>query len=288
MFSDTSKKRVTPLPHDEARALLREYYLVGDKVDIDLLRQGTIVGFGVKHVHRGGINHKMAGTYINYESLRVIPDLRALPERFVLLSTLRGPRSGYDFENRNRIKDIFVRIGDLPETPFWEGDTVAYLRTVHDCGPSDEWLVYGIDHADESGPIFHAWPIRDGKPCNDAATAEPATELKLIERGNLWKMGHGEPLEFADIEEEAKFYHSLGMSQKVYRNSRVSGEETGWYEYDFADAVSLIRSGRGQEMKVKNSKHMTFVVIKYDDEEFGKRMRAHTLARFGLGEEVSA
>jgi hypothetical protein len=292
MFSDRTKKRITPLPHDEARALLREYYHVGDKVSIDLLRKGTVTGFGIKHVPRGGINHKMAGVYIDFESLRVIPDLRALPERFECRNMsertpldIPNPERWVDREMREKVGNIFIKIGDAPDTPFWKGDRVK-IKSVSRLADPEGWIVDEVYHASRDSTTGCRYKLLSTTP--ELRHEYAGEDLDLFERGNLWKMEHGEPMEFASIDEEAKFYQSLGMSEKVYRNSRVTGEETGWYEYDFADAVSLIRSGHGHEMKVKNSKHVTFVVIKYDRTEFGLRMRAHTLAKFGLSEEVTA
>jgi hypothetical protein len=111
-------------------------------------------------------------------------------------------------------------------------------------------------------------------------------------------MGHGEPMEFTSIDEEAAFYKSLGMSRNVTEVAaleqreladatefRDANEEQNFYASmtaTFPEAIKALRDGNADEMKLRDKKQMTFVVIKYDNEEFGRRMRAHTLAKFGV------
>ena len=98
--------------------------------------------------------------------------------------------------------------------------------------------------------------------------------LTLIERGNIWKLEHGEPLSFGSLDEEAAFYKSLGMSRKVPGNN----SNGFWY---FAAGIHSLHDGSADQLIVKNKGTLEVVLIKYDNEEFGNRMRAVELARLG-------
>ncbi|OGZ07235.1 MAG: hypothetical protein A3C13_04310 [Candidatus Lloydbacteria bacterium RIFCSPHIGHO2_02_FULL_50_11] len=99
--------------------------------------------------------------------------------------------------------------------------------------------------------------------------------LKLLERGNIWKLEHGEPLSFANLDEEAGFYKSLGMSQKVIFTDT---ESELW---PFGGGIRELQHGRADQLIVKDRKNQEVVLIKYDNAEFGNRMRAAELARLG-------
>ncbi len=79
----------------------------------------------------------------------------------------------------------------------------------------------------------------------------------LVERGNLCKMEHDEPLDFTDIEEEAKFFQKLGMSSKLNQSLRVpDAVEAGFVvsykteKFDIASALKCIHLGEGHKMKL--------------------------------------
>ena len=60
--------------------------------------------------------------------------------------------------------------------------------------------------------------------------------LTLIERGNIWKLEHGESLSFGSLEEEADFYKSLGMSRKLVNTKEEDGL---WSMKEAFDMLSL-------------------------------------------------
>lgn len=252
----------------KVRALLKNAVGVGASVAITKDRDGICIGFAEKYIHRGGFDHKHAGVYIDFATAIVKPSDGG-PNVLVPLNLGSAPE----------IADINIRIANLPETPFWEGDVVRHKS------PSNEnWMVEAIDYA----------AIHSVAGCFKLATIDGRTHMKknggflrLVSRGNLWKMEHGGKMEFASIEDEARFYQSLGLSQKLAHDERLGfvGEGVRNTEvWKMIDAIACIRRGDGDEMKIKDKQHMLFVVIKYDNKEFSERMRAHTLAKFDLAD----
>ena len=61
------------LSHEETVRILRNWYTVGDRIERHLIavKQGTIVGFGKKYIPRGGFDHKRAGVYMDFFTLRI-------------------------------------------------------------------------------------------------------------------------------------------------------------------------------------------------------------------------
>ncbi len=258
----------------KVRDLLKNSVAVGSSVAITGQRAGICVGFAEKYIHRGGLDHKHAGVYIDFATAIVRPSDGG---QSVLVPLNLG--------SLHEIVDINIRIADLPETPFWEGDIVK-----NQCQASSRWVIKCIEYHSDCKHIYHL------QTPSDAGTGHAFdSTLTLVARGNLWKLDHGEPLVFASIEDEAKFYKSLGMSRKVCQSvDQTHARAAGFVdfhtteEWDFKSAISCLHEGRGDAIKVKDRKNMTFVVIKYDLEEFGGRMRTHTLAKFGLAEETTA
>jgi|GEM_PF-4901663 len=264
---------------------------------------GRVLGFSEKYVGRGGFNHKLAGVYIDFNRPLVSPTDGS--SRMSIPYTAHDHASpfdvfdpdGYkDVEEFRKIEQVFLRIGDLQETPFGEGDFVRLNRESGRRG-QEVWVVESIDRSTPPSMFGNPYKLRStersGSRDGDACAAKSVFDLSLVSRGNLWKMEHGEKMEFADVYAEAKFYQSLGMSQKLSRNVRIP-ECTEWVacrnteEWDFTSGIEALRKGAGDQMKVKDAKRMRFVLIKYENVEFGNRMRAHELKRLGFPEEISA
>ena len=264
----------------ETRRLIDAWWKVGNEVRLNTNKSGIVIGFGEKHIHRGSLRHKYSGCYIDFEKLFVAPT-DGSPRTLISAWSLTNMSLEVEVPSR-----VFIRIGDLPETPFWEGDIVAFRDKV--VMKSDGGHVQNYDcHT----VVSHKY-LQDGGIECWIATPERVEirvgspdDLVLMSRGNLWKLDHGEPMIFASIEEETKFYQSIGMSQKLTHPSELPPWTSE--EFGMETALSIVRRGFADEIKLKDKKLMTFVVIKYDNEELGKRIRALTLAKFGLGEDVS-
>jgi hypothetical protein len=183
---------------------------------------------------------------------------------------------------------------ELPETKVWPGDKVSYTSDQKNNNWVEEHNPFTVARIDYSNM---------GQFCNDGITPMPIIvmdidgggtvsvrerEVTLIERGNIWKWYHHEPIAFATIQEEASFYHSIGRTHEV-RNPKKQ-----LYAWDDAvdangkkypkEALEAIRDGLGHTMNVTNlpfSYRAHLSVYKFDDEEVGQRVRKATLAGFG-------
>jgi hypothetical protein len=245
-----------------SKALRAKWFQVGDEVTINRGSQkGIVLGFGKRHIGRNGYHcHKISGVYIDFRNILVADE--AGSEVYVDAIGLVPPPALASVtaycDILGKMSTLKIKITDLPDTPFWEGDHVLLGSG------TGSYIIERIRYDEK--------PIRYETYGGRRISTDGA--FQLVKRGNIWKLAHGEPLDFPDINEEAKFHQSLGMSQKV-RNPIMCGDIWG-----VGKAIEAIVHGKGDQMKVKHQKPLAFVVIKYDNEEFGKRMRAHTLKQF--------
>lgn len=101
-----------------------------------------------------------------------------------------------------------IRLRDLPETPFWEGDrvraravsplvvSVPAMKDEETGRKPDEFVVCRIDYFRLNKKTMHggAWPAYEISSSMDAGwwTSARAEDLTLIERGAIWKSAHVE------------------------------------------------------------------------------------------------
>lgn len=270
--------------------LRRSWFQVGDVLQSDSggLYRGerfTLLNFGERYIGRGGFTHKDAGTYIDFATLHIIGKFGK--KMFARADSFeRQPLQS----THGQMDAVQIKISDLPETPFWEGDTVSFRR--------EKYVgLFASEMANKRHTVteikYNAGTCGDFQvrmTSGEGSAGASISGTRLVERGNIWKYQHGESLSFSDIEEEAKFHRSLGMSQKIsILTHEVRGNETSFgrigelkKEFEFAEAVRHITNSKADQMKMKDRKNMLFVLIKYENEEFGERMREHTLRQFGL------
>lgn len=161
-------------------------------------------------------------------------------------------------------------LAELEETKFWEGDiisTAEYPR-IKIVGVKYGWNKEGepmlYDISDDFGCGWYT-SVRE-----DMAT--------LIERGNVWKYYHNEPMTFKDIEEEANFYKLLGLYDEV-RNPRNNK-----YSWSLEEILDAIKEGYVDALSVSNgfmgmsSPHNS--AIKFRNEDLGNRVRPVVLKGF--------
>jgi hypothetical protein len=254
---------------------LREsWFQVGDEVTINRGSQkGIVLGFGKRHIGRNGYHcHKISGVYIDFGNILVANET-GVEEYVDALGLMPPPALGSSIaayvDILGAMSTLKIKIADLPDTPFWEGDHVIYTGQSH-TSIHREFTIVKIRY--NKKPIYYEVYYSER---NMNLYAEDSG-FQLVKRGNIWKLAHGEPLDFTDIGEEAKFYQSLGMSQRV---KKPLNDDNLW---NTTDALGAIVRGEGHQMKIKDRKNMLFALIKYDSEEFGERMRAYTLKQFGL------
>ena len=248
----------------EAEILSKWYYL-GEKLP---MATGfcRVTGFAVKYIPRGGFTHKLAGKYIDFTKVCVVTEGNWEKLTINCHDKWYGESTEDQHRRLSNMPEVQIKIGELPETPFWVGDIVKTYNDRYPAAFNVEKINYyqGVET-----PVFHL-----SSPEHTEIHIE--NELTLIKRGNIWKLAHGEPLLFTNIVEEAVFYKSLGMSRRIIHQ--------GKNEFPIGTAVWLLRHGIADQMKVKNGQKMTYVLIKYDNVEFGNRMRTCTLSSLELSQ----
>ena len=188
----------------------------------------------------------------------------------------------------------FIR--ELPETPFWEGDKVrvharlALTVVTGEMPPEHDPEIFTIVEIDfhylnektTIGTKYPAYKISD-KLGSGWHTSANEDDMKLVERGNVWKFYHGEPLQFADIKEEAAFFMILGHYEEV-RNPK-----TGYYSWTKDEILEAIKSGIVHSFSLGRG-IFEFIwdpptrisAYKFLDTSLGERVRQATIKGFNL------
>lgn len=241
--------------------MLGEFLQIGDKVSITIEKDSRDWGYnpcpdgtiaevvGFEEIHYGrtkNFGHE-PGVYENRSWIKlVMPNGKTRSEwigRLTLVNTA-------DLEQRKkdgwRQKNDHIRLRDLPETKFWEGDVISCedLHFEDFGGDSKRAFIFNINYSYMESKNVHGdpWPFYDISPDmkGGLTTSRPENAITLTERGNVWKYYHNEPLEFPDLREEADFYYCLGFAKEV-RNPRTGNYSWNGYQ-ELRDAV---KSGLG-------------------------------------------
>ena len=169
-------------------------------------------------------------------------------------------------------------IAELPELPFWEGDTVNVGKGFY--GPDENVVVARISYDDINTKCSDGvtpYPIYTISPSMGAGVSTSAREsgLTLVSRGNIWKYYHGEPLHFDTIAAEAQFYDG-----QLGRTKDVRNEAIGLFAWTIEEAVCAVREGKADAISVTSrmfgSKQRPYLK-KFLDEDVGARVRQETL-----------
>lgn len=107
----------------------------------------------------------------------------------------------------------------------------------------------------------------------------PEDNLKLIERGPVWKFYHNEPLSFSSLKDEARFMQRIGQY------SEVRNPANRLYVWTLSEALEVIRTGYAHGINVKSgvlTDTKRTQVIRFWDEDLGHRVAAETLKGFGI------
>ena len=174
-----------------------------------------------------------------------------------------------------------VKLRDLPELPFYEWDEVEVVSPRYSSLNAERErpfkVISGIDYSYYN------------QKCNDGITPMPmyrvspdtsggsyssfrGDELKLINRGLIWKFYHGEKLEFNSIAEERNLYYALGKYQEV-RNPR-----NDLYKWTKDEMVESAEEGICDCMNISgglfgSGPHLS--AIRFQDRDLGERARKY-------------
>lgn len=178
-----------------------------------------------------------------------------------------------------------VRVGDLPETRFWEGDIVALTdATGHTLnrlrvdsiefhwGRNENGFAYGVSWVDEN----NVYAKRGSTNCR-------SSDLKLIERGNVWKEEHGGTLVFADLLQEANYAQWRG------RTEGVRNPANGLYKWTKDEVLAAIQDGIVDAFNLSSGIIASLLqdnarinAIRFKDRDLGERVRQETMLGFGM------
>lgn len=175
--------------------------------------------------------------------------------------------------------DNMERTGDLPETDFWELDIVTYRGKRYRIfsinyfrwGP-EKHHCYNMEEIDENG-VYQ----RSG-----TETVEPY-HLHLLERGNVWKEAHHEPLTFSSLKEKMMFAKNMG------RATELRNPKNGLYLWEKEEVLEAVRSGEADGFRLggnpfSSARHIS--AMRFEDRDLGEQVRQATIAGFSLDTTV--
>lgn len=278
---------------EETEKLLRQWFYDGQEVILPGTEgKAHIVGFGKKFIPYGDRDHKRAGVYFDFDVVHLVKtngESEVRKTGTLACISWDHMSSGQD-ELHKKMRALNVRISDLPDTPFWMGDKVSRHGYPKDDSRVITQIYYEMPGPEMKNSLVYRFADASG------SHTEPEENLSLVERGNPWKLEHREPLSFPgtldilgtvelkQLYEEGLFYKSLGMSHKV--PFRTMECDPGGTEYEFlwpwGPAICALQEGRANRLIPKNKGAQGVILIKYDSEEFGERMRAAELKRLGF------
>lgn len=257
--------------------------------------EGEIVGFAVQSVCRFSSRRRKPGIYVDqewpYVRLAGAVDVRRIRANYLQLAdeeaVARIEQQRRDVPERSNLHGAFIR--DLPDTDVWEGDIVRpkfwLLKDMSKKvsrnsvpGLKDAFVINWMNYVPHPGDIYETLDVPPRFSIADRFFRESAggfyaTDLDLLERGNLWRRDHGEPVSFRDLAEEAFFLCHLGEIDKTgslsfsTKEEAVAAVRTGpWHGVRYYDEFTGWGSSTGYE------------VVRYLDQEAGKRIAEATLA----------
>ena len=178
-----------------------------------------------------------------------------------------------------------VKLRDLPETTFIEGDVVT-----------GDFINSANNFTDNTAIIAQVHYENIGKFCNDGITPMPTYSLspmentwtlgiryedeetfQLVNRGNVWKFRHNEKIDWGSVEEHAKFLNSLGLAKEV-RNP--ANKLFCWTK---EEAVKALQDGLGDCICVGGSlfgSGNSTSVKRFEDRDIGEQIRQKTIDGF--------
>ncbi len=175
-----------------------------------------------------------------------------------------------------RIERQFLR--PLPDTPFWEGDKVRVtpLYSFNDSRPNSVYVIQSI--------MYDLFEDKLSAPYRYSQSLDSLWEgwaresqLTLVERGNPWRLEHGEPLVFTDAADEIAFWNSVGHDEEV------PNPVTGLYSWTLPEVLSAMKKGDVHSYIMGDGGFVNepgIRAIRFYDEKYGRRVALSTLQSF--------
>ena len=225
-------------------------------------------------VHAPGVYHMKGGATI------LLPDGRLVPGNYSVTMTDQAEenrRKALKRDARGVLQENYTRLGDLPPTPFWEEDKVLVHRHDGDVELVVKKISYHQLHErNENGSPCNVYEVHHSEGWQTGASADT---MELIERGNVWKYHHDEPLSFKSLAEEAAFFTTIG------RTEEVQNPESELYHWTLEQALQAIKNGIGHGFTndmIPFANVRSISVKRFLDEDLGRRVAAETLKGFAV------
>lgn len=262
--------------------------------------KGTVVGFKEYIDHRERTIHRMeeTGTFL-MRGMAIVQfedgqqeTMDAHSIAFVdqsldeIRRTERSNRGGYDTDDSVL---VIKRLGDLPETPFWEGDEVGIIfgshkglgQPVTECATPAALIVSRIDYArdsEEDTTYSVSGTYASGHSTGQVRCS--ARDIVLIKRGNLWLYHNGQrdAIVFTSIEDEIKFAQQLRTVDEVRNPLR-----NNYYLWTLSEVLTAVREGRVDAFSMQGGMFGARASIRakrFEDRDLGERVRAKTIEGF--------
>lgn len=225
-------------------------------------------------VHQPGVYHLKGAVSV------WLPDGRVVPGDYHVEMIDKDEERRRDAAMRDE-RRVFhserIRLGDLPETKFWEQDKVI-VHFPYD-GTKLEMTIGSIHYRsmhmrrDDGSP----WPFYTVSYADGGTTNVEESWITLVERGNVWKYHNDQPLTFADLKEEAYFFKLVGETEEL-RNPK-----TYLYNWTKEEVLEAIESGVAHGFSVSGGFFGLgpyIGALRFKNEELGKRVAKATLEGF--------
>ncbi len=166
--------------------------------------------------------------------------------------------------------DIFLE--DLPDTLFWEGDLVFWRNVQCRIFRIHYEDLENRDGSEVKKPLSYNIFIKETKKIEKVAEGE----LSLVERGDVWKFYHKEPVSFDSLEEEIGFLRSIG------RTREVKNPKNGKPDWSRKEIIEGMKSGLIHNFRVfcglLDDEGRLFAE-RFLDEDFGRKVAQMRLER---------
>jgi len=168
------------------------------------------------------------------------------------------------------------KIGDLPDSDFYEDDVVAFTRD-HAWPKGTELVVCNIDYNSDMRTVRHY----SVGPKDGGTTYADTEDLRLVSRGNVWKKYHGLPMTFPFLQEEMDFALRIAACDEM-KNPR----QDNMYSWNLAEIMDAIKAGEvdcfinGSIIGSLAGGRPRLVAYRLHDRDLAERARKHMLTRF--------
>lgn len=181
----------------------------------------------------------------------------------------------------NLYSNIGTRIGDLPKTDFVEWDIVRLKpesRIYQDWGK--EWTLplkitrveyYTSDSNEAQHPYIYTV---ESLYRSSGSTRVAASDLILVERGNIWREMVGESPVFSGVREEAE----LAMTRYQYDSVRAPNGQG--HRVSMEESYDMVKNGLADctsDLDSQFKDDFGLYVIRFHNRDLGERVRMHAL-----------